>query len=234
VPSDDSSVRATAAFDRLHRAGSRAVLDGAVSIQTPPVDGGARWGMSVILRPDRRAAEVLATLTREALRFAGGANWPTGSAESSHFTVRALEDHRSRIPPDDAEVAQYIRALRAAAEVTQPLEMRLSGLTLTPSSVLACAEDDSGRMQEFAERLRAELGAEGHYEDEFNRDIWYASLVHFLSRPACPAELVEWVGRRRRVDLGVSTARGAQLILWRYTGSGMVPDVLAEAPLAAR
>ena len=209
MPSDDLSSRARSTFDRLYTAGSRAVFDGSVTVQTPPVDGGARWGMSVILRPDRHATEILAALTNEAMRLAGAAHWPTGSAESSHFTVRALEDHRASVPTDDPKVARYVRALRAAAEGTHPLELKLSGLTLTPSSVLACAEDRDGRVQGFAERFRAELGPDGGYEDEFNRDIWYASLVHFLGCPGHPAELVAWVGQRRRVDLGVSTARAA-------------------------
>ncbi len=130
-------------------------------------------------------------------------------------------------------VARCVSALRRAAADTAPLELRLSGLTVTPSSVLAGAEDSTGAVGDFWARLVAELGADGHYEERFDRDIWYACLVHFAGPVERPAELVDWVGRRRRVDFGSSTARGAQLILWRFHGSGVVPHVLAEVPFSS-
>lgn len=220
-------------FDRLFDAGRRALLAGEVSGQTPPVDGGQRWGMSVLLRPDQRAAQVLAGLTAEAMELAGRRHWPTGAPESSHFTVRALDVHRMNVPEGDEMVGRCVSALRRAATGTEPLELRLCGLTVTPSSVMACAADSTGAVDGFAARLVAELGPDGHYEAAFVRDIWYACLIHFAGPVGRPKELLDWVDGRRRTDLGTSTSGAAQLILWRFNGIGMVPRVLAEVPFAA-
>jgi hypothetical protein len=220
-------------FDRLFAAGSRAVLDGAVRCEKPPVDGGTRWGLSVVLRPDRGAAPVLARLTDEAMALAGAWHWPTGTADSSHFTVRSLERPRESVLDGDPAIARYLRALRAAAARSKPIGFRLSGVTMPDSCVMACAEAVDGAVDDFAAALAEELGGDAWHEDGFNRDIWYATLIHFTGPVDRPAELVEWVRERRRADFGSSTAAGAQLVQWRFGGSGVLPRVLADVPLGA-
>src|SRR5260221_14478548 len=99
-------------FDRLFADGSRAVLADAVHRETPPVEDGPRWGMSVVLRPDRLTASPLAALAEDGIELAGVRHWPTGAEASSHFTVRSLERHRHEVSADDPAVARYRRALR--------------------------------------------------------------------------------------------------------------------------
>src|SRR4051794_15783330 len=80
-----------ATFDQLFAEGAEAVLSGAHGIEVTPPDGGRRWGVSVLLRPEAEAALALAALAGEAAAMAGDGHWLTGAAHSSHLTVRALE-----------------------------------------------------------------------------------------------------------------------------------------------
>ncbi|GAA2010457.1 hypothetical protein GCM10009839_00440 [Catenulispora yoronensis] len=115
-----------AKFDDLFERGRRAVLTGTHQIDVPPTDDG-RWGISVVLRPDPRSASRLAQVTGELMERAGRRHWPTGSVNSVHFTVRALEPYRAVVPVDDERVARYRAALSAAAARSHPMELRLRG-----------------------------------------------------------------------------------------------------------
>jgi hypothetical protein len=205
------------AFDALFARGREAVLSGSHYRDTPPVDGG-RWGLSVVFVPDAEAMQRLAAVTDEALSFAGLRHWPTGAPDAIHFTVRAIEARRNAI--DDALIARCAAALARATDAT-PVQLRLAGLTLSPSGVMACAYPTDDAADRFAERLGRELGDDGWFEAAFHRDIWYATLMHFTGDLANPAGLVEWVAERRQMDLGVTTAEKAELVAFRYTGRHM-------------
>src|SRR5689334_16309748 len=101
-------------FDRLFREGRAAVLAGRYRCETPPVEGGPRYGLSVVLRPDDRVAHRLAELGVEARTAAGGGHWPSGDADLVHVTVRALETFRTAVPEDDTAVNRYVTAMRCA------------------------------------------------------------------------------------------------------------------------
>src|SRR5581483_2064363 len=179
-----------AVFDRLFGQGRSAVLSGAHYRDTPPVDGG-RWGLSVVFLPDSDAMDRLAALTAEAMDIAGGEHWPTGAPHAVHFTVRAIQVHRCAVQPDDPLEFRCAAALRRAAAGARPVRLRLAGLTLTPSGVMACAVPKDGAADAFAARLGDELGDDGWFEAQFHRDIWYATLLHFTSDIADRQGLVD-------------------------------------------
>src|SRR5262245_48025382 len=89
-----------AVFDRLFEQSRGAVRSGAHYRDTPPVDGG-RWGLSVVFLPDAGFVERLAAVTADVMDLVGGEHWPTGAPEAVHFTVRAIQVHRSTVPADD-------------------------------------------------------------------------------------------------------------------------------------
>jgi hypothetical protein len=219
-----------AAFDRLFEQGSGAVLSGAHYRDTPPVDGG-RWGLSVVFLPDTHATDRLAAVTAEAMRIAGSRHWPTGAPQAAHFTVRAIQVHRSQVAPNDPLEGRCAAALHRAATGARPVRLRLSGLTLTPSGVMVCAVPQDIAANDYAGRLRAELGADGWFEDQYHRDIWYATLVHFTGDLDDPQGLVDWVAARRHLDLGVTHADEAELLRFRYNGRQPVRETLARTPL---
>ena len=165
--------------------------------------------------------------------MSGDGHWPTGTAGVAHFTVRALEAHRSAIPDDDPSVARYAAALRCAASRSRPARLRINGLTLTPSGVMACAYPDDPAAGEFAARLAGELGEDAWFEADYNREIWYSVLVHFTGPLTNPPALVDWVGARRDLDLGGTHVGAAELCRWRFNGTQPVPATLASAALRA-
>lgn len=219
----------TRTFDRLFDEGSRAVLSGEHVVDAPPEVPRERWGPSVCLRPDPRAAAVLASLTEQAMRYAGPCHWPTGTARSSHFTVRVLDRYRGDITPQDPTILRQAAAMRRAASASGTLRLRLTGLTLTRASVMASARPVGSEAGRFAEGLAEELGDDGWFEAGFDRSIWYSNLVHFTGPLTTPEELVAWVAARRDADLGEVMTR-VELLHWAFDGRQMVPVVLAGLP----
>ena len=215
-------------FDRLFRDGSRAVLSGEHAVDVPPGPTGERWGPSVCLRPDPLSAAALDALTEEALQYAGQGHWPTGASRSSHFTVRVLDRYREDLSPETAAAAPHVTAMRRAAASAGLIRLRLTGLTLTPASVMAAAVPDGPGAGRFAQALADELDEHGWYEAGFDRAIWYANLVHFTGPIARPQELVDWVADRRHLELGVVEGR-PELLDWTFEKGQMVPVVLGRA-----
>ena len=78
------------AFERIHAAGRRAVLDGTHATEVPPTRSG-RWGPSVVLRPSGGLAQVMDALTGELVALAGTGHWRSGITGRAHLTVRSLE-----------------------------------------------------------------------------------------------------------------------------------------------
>ncbi len=215
-------------FDRLFRDGSRAVLSGGHEVDVPPGPTGDRWGPSVCLRPDSLSAAALDALTEEALQYAGQGHWPTGASRSSHFTVRVLDRFREDLTPETAAAGPHLTAMRQAAASAGPIRLRLTGLTLTPASVMAAAEPLGPGAAGFANALADELGENGWFEAGFDRSIWYANLVHFTGPIAHPQSLVDWVADRRSRDLGIVEAR-PELLGWTFEQGQMVPVLLGRA-----
>lgn len=222
-----------ATFERLSAEGREAILAGAHQIETPPVDGGHRWGLSAIFRPDDRAAAVLGGLTQSVRTFAGADHWSTAAPGSAHMTIRGLEPHRVPIPVDDPAVGRYASALERATRKQRAFRFDLGGLLVTPISVMLratpCSDAPAGVWLAFDR----ELADDGWFESNYRRDIWYFNLIHFAGPIARPAELIEWVEARSGDDVGEIVVDRANLVRWEFDGRRMVPFVLAEAPLTA-
>jgi len=176
-----------------------------------PKDGG-RWPLSVVLRPpqDCALAHALDALTTDAAALAGPGHWETGQLGSAHLTVRALEPRRDVIPPGDPTLTRYQSALhRATKASTWPVRFQVTGLTLTPGTVMACAKPLDPFL--FSSRLTTELGPDAWYEPE-PRDIWYLNLLHFTTDIAKPDELIDWVAARRHLAVGTTTIAAPELV----------------------
>jgi len=216
-------------FDRLFRDSRPAVLAGRHHCETPPVEGGPRFGLSVVLRPDAQTAQRLQEVGAEAQVAAGGGHWPSGDADLVHFTVRTLEPHRAAVPRDDVALAHYVTALQRAGR--GPIRLRLHGLTLTTTGVMVCATPQDDAANGFAWALADELGADGWFEAGIQREIWYAMVLHFAAPIRSPRRLVDWVTARRRLDLGETTIRTAQLCQWVPDRRRPAPRILASIAL---
>ncbi len=149
--------------------------------------------------------------------------------------MRALEGHRPVVPENDAAVARYLGAVDRTASRCPQFALRLTGLVLTPGTVMATAEPVDGRAFTTMDVLEDELSADAWYEQQFGqRDIWYVNLVHFTGPVREPEALVDWVESRR--TLGLGTVELATLSLVRFELSqddvpGMRPVALGCRPL---
>ncbi|WP_329431531.1 hypothetical protein OG564_00560 [Streptomyces sp. NBC_01280] len=190
--------------------------------------------MSVVMRPDAATARSIGEITREAMSVAGEGHWPTGTADSSHFTLRALEKHRLSVPDGDARVSRYVAALRTAARVIGPVRLTLSGLTLTPGCIMLCAEPSDDAIERLYDAYEDALGEEAWLEADFDRNIWYSTLVHFTRPLTKPQAVVDWVGERRELALGQVECRHAELVVYRFNGSRIVMETLDAVPLSHR
>jgi hypothetical protein len=206
-------------------------MSGSHGIEVSPAEGGRRWGVSVLLRPDRTAAASLEVLAREAAAVAGDGHWLTGAAHSSHLTMRALERPRDGIPDDDACVARYAAALRSAVVDVGPLTFDVIGLTLTRLSVMACAFPIGDAPDRLAAAYAAALGPDAWFEKDFRRDIWYLNLVHFAAPVGNPQALIDWVADRREVPPIRLRVTEVEVATWCFTGAGAVPRRLAASLL---
>ncbi|BFP54630.1 hypothetical protein OG554_15900 [Streptomyces griseus] len=218
-------------FTELFEQGRDALLSGDVPCQEPPSEGGGRWGLTVVLRPESSVARQMERVTAEAMAVAGGSHWPTGAGASSHFTVRTLERYRPIIPKDDERVLRYQAALRQASARVGTIRLELTGLTLTPASVMLCASPSDEAIERFAGYLAEELASDGWFEAGFTRDIWYSNLVHFTGLPENSQALVEWVAARRNLNLGTSVHTFADLVSWTFDGRHMEPATLGSEKL---
>ena len=212
-----------AAFDQLFAVGRTAVLDGTHRCQERPVDDSPRWGISALMRPDRSAANILDQITLLATAAAGGAHWTSGAAVSSHLTLRSLEPFRSHVPVNDPLVDRYAVALRSAAAGIGPIRFAVTGLTLTPHSVMACAVPVDSSADDLAAAYADALGSDGWHEGEFKRDFWYLNLVHFAEPIPRPSELIDFVADRRTAEIANLLVAQIQIVQWRHSEIGMLP-----------
>ena len=217
-------------FDRLFVEGRRALLTGTHKVESPPVEGHPRWGIGVVLRPDPVAAHAIEQVAVEAAAVVGGKHWLAGAVRSSHLTLRrGLEPYRSSVPLGDPRVARYAAAMRTAVGGVRSLRFAVTGLTLTPISVMACAAPTDAAPDNLAKDLTAALRAEGCGHAGRAPDIWYFNLVYFTRPVRDPHGLVEWVAARRVTKVTDVLVEDIQLVRWRHIGDGMIPVVLASA-----
>jgi hypothetical protein len=100
-------------FDRLFTEAREAVLAGTHQVESEPADGGPRWAVGAVLRPDAGAARVIEQVAKAAAGIVGPDHWLAGAVSSSHLSLRRhLEPCRRPVSPADPLVARYAAALR--------------------------------------------------------------------------------------------------------------------------
>jgi hypothetical protein len=219
-------------FDRLHAEGRRAVLTGAHRVECVPADGNPRWAVGAVLRPDPQAAQAIEQAAREAAGVVGANHWLAGAARSSHLSLRRhLEPRRRPILAGDPLVARYGAALGAAARFTGSVRFTVTGLILTPVSVMARAVPADAAADDLATAFSAALHAEGCHDAGAAPDLWYVNLVYFTGPVRAADELVGWIESRQDVKVATLRVTEMQIVRWEYTAAGMIPITMASATI---
>lgn len=221
-----------AAFERLHAEGRRAVLTGTHQVECAPANGSPRWAVGAALRPDPRAAQAIEQAARAAAAVVGANHWLTGAARSAHLSLRRhLEQRRRPIPAGDRLVARYAAALRATAKSADPVRFVITGLILTPVSVMARAIPADAAADDLAAIFDTALHAEGCPETGTTPVLWYVNLVYFTGPVHAAHELAAWTEARRQMKVIDVRVTEMQIVRWQYTATGMMPVALASASL---
>jgi hypothetical protein len=230
VPSEKPPrVRGPNGFDRLFAEGRQALLTGTHRVESAPANDCQRWAVGAVLRPDPQAAEAIELVAMAAAAVVGANHWLAGSARSSHLTLRrSLERYRRPISRDDPRVARYAAALRSAAKAAGPIRYAVTGVTLTPVSVMASAVPVDTAAEDLAAAFGAALHAEGCHDAGSIPELWYVNLVYFTGPVRDAEELIGWVEARREVQLADVRITAFQIVCWQSTATGMVPIVLAS------
>jgi len=182
-----------------------------------------------VLRPDPQAAEAIERAAKAAAAVVGANHWLAGAARSSHLTLRrGLERDRRPIPPGDPRVACYAAALRSAAKATGPVRYAVTGVTLTPGSVMASATPADTAAGDLAAAFDAALHAGGCHDAGAIPKLWYVNLVYFTGPVRDTEELIGWVEARREMHVTDVRITALQIVRWQYTATGMMPIVLAS------
>lgn len=204
--------------------------------------------MSVVLRPptDGALSHTLDELAAEAAALAGsrdnatepGGHWQTGQAGSAHLTVRALEYYRPSVDRDEPVIKRYQSAMERAAAAAGPARIEITGLTLTPGTVMACAVDLDHQATSYMTRLAEELGPDGWHERGYGRNLCYINLLHFTTDIPAPTQLIDWVRSHRTTTFGQVTIDTVELVRFHHSPDGprpyMRPEVLAFTPFSGR
>lgn len=221
-----------AAFQRLHAEGRRVVLTGTHQVECAPANGGPRWAVGATLRPDPRAAQAIEHVARAAAAVVGANHWLAGAARSSHLSLRRhLEQRRRPIPAGDPLVARYAAALHAAAKSACPVRFAITGLILTPVSVMARAVPADAAADDLAAKFDTALNAQGCHEAGSTPVLWYVNLVYFTGPVHAADDLAGWTEARQQMRVIDVRVTEMQIVRWQYTAAGMTPVALASASL---
>jgi hypothetical protein len=208
------------------------VLTGTHRVERAPVSGDPRWAVGAVLRPDPSAAQAIEQVARAAAAVVGANHWLAGAARSSHLSLRRhLEPRRRPISAGDRLAARYAAALRTAAKSAGPVRFAITGLILTPASVMARAIPADAAADDLAAVFDAALYAEGCYEAGSTPDLWYVNLTYFTGPVRDADELAAWTEARQQMKVTDVRVTEIQVARWRHTATGMMPVVLASASL---
>ncbi len=219
--------------DTIHQRGRAALLAGREVLDVPPAPGGARWGLSLVIRPDQVAEDRLSELTDQVGALAGPGQWSTGSRGAAHLTVTYLEATHRHVEADDPAVRRFAGVVSDVAAGTPPLRWQLTGLALAERGVLALAEPVDDAADEFRAAVLADLGDLGRREASYRRGTWWSTLLHFAAPVADRCGLADWVEDRVRTPLGQLSASAADIVRYEHDRERVVPVTLASAALPA-
>ena len=216
-------------YQRSERAAPRR---GEYTMDTPPVDGGPRWGCSAVLRPTGPLVDDAVKLGETAAAVAGPGHWVHGPG-TLHTTLRAFERHSTRDMTDDPRVAGYVAALTEACHGFGPIDPELRGLVPHRGGVMLLGHCGDDALPRLRRRLLAALADRDivDHEGDMVRDLWYLNLLHYAAPVADPRALADRGEANADRHVGTARYRAVDIVRWWLVDKRMRPEVLHSVPL---
>lgn len=202
-------------FDALLETAAPLIAAGTHRRDVIPQEGG-RWPISLVVDQPPELTRALRPLTDAARDLVGPDHFLTGRPQAAHITLRALEPRCDATRPDDPFVRRCAAALERAVRHTPPPTFTLTGVTLTPISVMVQLESVDG--WSLMQAVEDELGDDASYERDLGmtRDVFYTNVIHFADDIADPDGLLSWVQAHRTVEPVTITPRTASLVAFDH------------------
>ncbi|MBE7162806.1 MAG: hypothetical protein INR72_16320 [Williamsia herbipolensis] len=210
-------------YDALWNAARSAFHDGGLTVDRAPVDGGPRWGISLVMIPPPPLVEALADVSARLGRAYTGPQH-LHDPHDLHLTVTSLEPYRDEV--DRAMIDHYVDAVEQSRDLLD-LHVRVVGLGGSPAGVFAQGLDDDTLLpiRRRMRRATADLHDGVPTPMAFIRNTAHISLsVHRRAeREPAAADFVE---RHRRTPLGEMTGARIALVRYRARGDAIGVEVL--------
>lgn len=200
--------------------GRAALLAGELSTECPPVEGQIRWGLAMLFRPDSKMLARLAEFGSRISAAAGGNHWAHG-VDGLHVSLRPLERFHEQV----GDISGYVAALQAAVAGRRATRVGIRTVSPHPGGVAVHVHPHDNTLDQISSRL----GPIGKWGD-WTRDIWYSNLVHFAG-PVDVDDLIDWTDEHRDTDFGTTSITAAELVRYRFAGTGMRAETLHRVPL---
>ncbi|WJY00870.1 hypothetical protein [Curtobacterium sp. 458] len=196
---------------------------GSLCVDHAPVDGDARWGLSLVLLPPAHVADAVSAAAAELGSLYAGEHHIYDGADL-HLTVTSLEPYRDHVALTTVE--HYVEAVERARDLLE-VNVRLNGLGGSPSGVFVQGFDDETLLP--IRRQMRQAAADLHDgvapPMAFVRDTAHISIsVHRKAVPEPRA--AEYVQRHRRTVFGDITEATVALARYRATGHSMALEVI--------
>lgn len=194
---------------------------GTPAVEPPPHEGGDRWGLSVIFRPDDAVGRRLAEAATELRSHAGSGHAYYGT-ETLHTTVMTVDTYRVHLDAN-RHVAPYVRLMQNAAEGIPRFRHEYRGLTASASTILAQGFPVGDALSDIRTALCGLLspGTKESRQEARVRTFAHASLCVF-SGPIVAAEgLVSYIENHREHVYGACDVHALELVSYTKTADAI-------------
>lgn len=199
-------------YRRIWSQAAESVREGSYRADPDPIDGGLRWGLSLVALLPPHVGDYIAGELAELASRMNGRHF-VYHRDALHVTVRSLEGYEAEVPTEI--VGFYASRMRRAVADLKPVNLEFRGLSGTSGGIFACG---------YADQTIADLRLKLHRESDFQRivsedtsrirDTFHSSLVVFKDSDVPEPELADYVQLNQDKDLG--SGRLEQLALVRY------------------
>jgi hypothetical protein len=210
-------------YDSLWNEAHRSFDRGTLRVDHGPVDGDARWGLSLVLLPPAHVADAVSEAAAGIGSLYAGTHHIYNAADL-HLTVTSLEPYRDKVPQTTIE--HYVEAVEHARDLLD-VNVRLVGLGGSSSGVFVQGFDDETLLP--IRRQMRQAAADLHDgvapPMAIVRDTAHISIsVH---REAIPEpRAAEYVQRHRRTGFGDITEGTVALARYRAAERSMSIEVV--------